>query len=107
MCVSVHLGDCEYVLGTVPTKTEDNHMVAKVKFKVKLSERAVLARVNRALAKNDEILRICRKDSRGHLELGRFYSVDLSRDVVKSKGVDLEKWAREMKVMKPYETLDT
>ena len=80
-------------------------MAKNSKEKVKLSERAVLARVNRALAKEDEIIRICREDSRWHPELGRFYSVDLSQNVIMSKHVDLEKWARELKVMKPYEIL--
>ena len=74
---------------------------------VPISERALFARINRALAKEGETLRRCRPDSRWSNELGYYYALDISRNAITSKHVDLEDWGREMGVLKPYEKLDT
>jgi hypothetical protein len=78
--------------------------------KVPVSERALLQRVNRRLAKDNEQLRTARGFRDGlyrHEDstLGRYYAVDLSRNVVTAAHIDLEKWGRELEVLKPWEVL--
>ncbi len=73
--------------------------------KVPVSERALVARINRVLAKDDETLRRCRDDSRGFNELGRYYTVDFTRNVIVGKDHDLEKLGRKLGVLAPYEAL--
>jgi hypothetical protein len=74
--------------------------------KVKLSERALLARINRALAKEDEGLRRCREDSRDFHNLGRYYRVDYFHNGIVGTDVDLESLGRELKVLADWEVLD-
>jgi hypothetical protein len=76
------------------------------KTKAPVSLRAVMARVNRKLAKEDEMLRRCRSDSRGWHELGDFYVVDVSRNCITDKQVDLEALAREMDVLAKWEQVE-
>jgi hypothetical protein len=71
-----------------------------------ISERAVLARVNRLLAKDGEILRLCRTQSRWAAELGRFYRVDYGRNVIVEKRVKLSTLARKLGTLKPFEVLE-
>lgn len=72
-----------------------------------LTEAALVQRVNQALAHEGQRLFRCRADSRHYLELGRFYLVDVSRNCIEAKGMDLEALARELAVLQPGETLQT
>jgi hypothetical protein len=72
---------------------------------VKLSRRALEARVKRALEKDQQSLRKCRPDSRGYTELGDYYIIDHTNNTIAAQHVDLEDLARELEVFKPYEEL--
>lgn len=72
---------------------------------IPVSERALLARVNRQLIKTGEqIMRCSPKNVSAENELGRFYRVNVRVGGVQ-KHVDLEDLARELEVLKPYEKL--
>jgi len=71
--------------------------------KVYVSERAVFARVKRALASDGKVLRICRENSRYITDLGRYYAVDLRTSLVVDKDLQLAKYARKIGVLKAYE----
>jgi hypothetical protein len=73
--------------------------------KVPVTERALFARVSRALAKDGLVLKRCRADSRWSAELGYYYTVDATRNLIDSKHIDLVQWAREMKLLAEYEEL--
>ncbi len=73
--------------------------------KVMLSERAVFARVDRALVKRRETIRRCREDARGFHDLGRYYTVDTDINAVTHKGFELESFARKLGVLQPYEAM--
>jgi hypothetical protein len=75
------------------------------KQQVLVSERAVVARLRRRLAREGEILRRCRRDSQWYRELGDWYVVDGSLNYITSKFVDLESYARECGVLEPWERL--
>lgn len=66
--------------------------------KTRMSFRAVKLRLARALAHEDQFLRACRVGSRWYAELGRYYVVD-GRNNITAKHIDVEKWAREHKVI--------
>ena len=67
-----------------------------------ISEHLLLNRVNRKLVTEPEGTRIrrCRYDSRWFSELGRYYAVD-DDNIVVSKYVNLDDWAREIGVLAP------
>jgi len=71
--------------------------------RVPVSGRAALQRINRALAAGGTVLRACKQSSRWYRELGNFYEVDLPTNSITAKHVELEPWARELKVLKDYE----
>ena len=73
--------------------------------KVPVTERALFARLSRALKKEGQILRRCRAGTNGHQELGDYYVIGES-NVVSAKHVDLAEWAKESGVLKEYEKLD-
>ena len=70
-----------------------------------VSERAVFHRLNRALAREGQILRQCRGDSPGYRELGNYYCVDLNTNFVCAKHVPLEAWARDFSVLRENEVI--
>ena len=74
--------------------------------KVPVTTRALVARINRKLQKDDEKLKACRSDSRAYHDLGDFYVVDVSTGFVTSKDIDLEGTGREMGVLKQYERVE-
>lgn len=74
--------------------------------KVSVSERAIVARINRKLAKEMQSLRRCREDSRGFNDLGSFYILDLHRNSVEAMHVDVKKLARELDVIADFETIE-
>ena len=75
------------------------------KTKIKVSERALFARVNRKLAQEGETLRRSRADSRWLNETGALYVVDLRRNTIVAMHIDLAAYAAELGVLKPYEQL--
>jgi hypothetical protein len=77
-------------------------MAAKVK--VPVSKRALAQRISRALEKQGEKLMATRGEG-ARMELGDFYVIDVSRNFVTAKDVDLESLGRELGVLKPYEAL--
>lgn len=78
-------------------------MATKTK-KVPVSRRAVIARINRKLARDDEQLRTTR-GMQAFLDLGDYYTVDVRRNWIARKDVDLDALGRELGVLKDYEKL--
>ncbi len=72
---------------------------------VPVSERAVIQRINRALALQGQKMRKTR-GWRAHHELGDYYVVVPSRNFIVAQNIDLEAFARELEVLAPYERLD-
>ncbi len=75
-----------------------------VKQKVPVSRRALVQRINRALAGEEECLRTAR-GGRARQDLGDFYVVNYNRNFVVRKDVDPEDLARELKVLADHEAL--
>ena len=78
--------------------------MAKEKQRVPVSERALVQRINRVLAKDYEVLRRPRGRSRG--ELGRYYRLSTFHNVVKDKSVNLEALGRELGCLQEWERLE-
>ena len=71
----------------------------------KVSRAALFARINRRLAKDGEALRRCPKNRKDHHTLGDVYVVDLDRNAVVSKRVDLRRYAKTLGALKAGEVL--
>jgi|SRR6185437_4049782 len=72
---------------------------------VPVTERALYQRIDRKLRKEDgECLRTCR-GGKWETTLGRYYSVNIYRNSIESMNIPLEKWGRELGVLKPWETV--
>ena len=69
-----------------------------------VSARALLQRIQRVLQKRDELIRTTR-GGRAEIELGEYYIVDVQRDAIVTKDVDIEALGRELEVLKPWEEL--
>jgi len=80
-------------------------MVTKTIERVKLSHRALLARINRRETIDHRIVKRTRPDCRDIHDLGQYYSVDLRRNMIVAKDIDLEQYGRELKVLQPYEVM--
>lgn len=78
-------------------------MTAK-KQTVPVTERALLQRVNRALANEGKQLQKARGGT-ARLELGDYYTVNVQRNFVVQKDVDLEELGRKLNSLRPYESL--
>ena len=79
-------------------------MPKRAKRTVPVSRRALIQRINRRLPE-DEIL----KTSRGHMlrnHVGDYYILDVNRNCIVTGHVDLEKLAKELKALAPYEHLE-
>jgi hypothetical protein len=70
--------------------------------KVRVSLRALIQRINRQLAKEDE--KLC-KARVWNTDTGDYYVVDLNRNVIVGQHVDPEVWGRELGVLHPWEVL--
>ncbi len=57
--------------------------------KVAISQRALVARINRKLKKDHQSLRACRENSRSFHNLGNWYVVDTDMNAVVAKDCDL------------------
>jgi hypothetical protein len=83
-------------------------MAAK-KQMVSVSQRALIQRINRILAKRGgapgELLRAAR-GTRARQDLGDYYVVDLLHNRVINTNVDLEEFGREVEALAPYESLE-
>ena len=69
-----------------------------------VSERALMARVNRSLVDSHEIVKKAR-GTYARQQLGEFYLLDFNRNAIMRQDLDLEDFAREIKVLLPYEKL--
>jgi len=72
--------------------------------RVLVSKRALIQRINRRLVRDGEKLHATR-GQRASLDLGEFYVIDVYRNFVAQKDVDLEELGRELKVLSPWEKL--
>ena len=63
---------------------------------MKLSQRALIARINRKLAHQNEVLRKSRQRL-GYNELGDFYIIDFRRGFIVSKDVNIENLGVELR----------
>ena len=70
-----------------------------------VSERGLIQRINRALAKQDECLKKSRPGSRMEIDYGTYYSVNLRTNNIAQAWNDLEKLGRDLEVLKQYEAL--
>ena len=74
--------------------------------KVAISERALMARINRKLAKEGQKLCKCREGSRAMSNLGTYHVIDTYKNAVIDWGIeDLEKWTKDhdLQVLAPWE----
>lgn len=67
--------------------------------KRKVSETALALRIHRKLLKRGERLRRCPRGSRSFRDFGRWYTVDLERNALILRDVDLEKLGRRLGVL--------
>ncbi len=67
-----------------------------------LALRTVIRRINRKLAHEDERIVVAR-GVRTRTQLGDFYAICVSRNVVTAEHVDPEAWARELGVLREFE----
>lgn len=71
---------------------------------IRVTLRAVIARINRALAHGREVLRTTRGERSRH-ELGDHYILDWNYNLITHTHVDPETLARDLGVLKPYEVV--
>lgn len=73
--------------------------------KVKVSERALAARINRKLKPDMEALRKCRSE-KWVKDLGYYYTIDLGKNCILDRHIQLENFGRELGALKPFEELE-
>ena len=74
--------------------------------KVPVSERAILARLNRKLSADGLVVRRCKETTRNYATLGAFYVVDINRKAIRAKRINLVEYARKVGVLTDAEALD-
>jgi hypothetical protein len=72
--------------------------------KVHVSLQATIQRINRKLRKDGKTLKKNRSSFDGNL--GDYFVVDLTRNFVVDRDVDVEELARDNGVLKPYERIE-
>ncbi len=72
---------------------------------VPVSRRALIQRINRALRKDDKILKTARSE-RVRLDLGDYYIINTRRNLLTDKQIDLESLGRELDALADYERLE-
>lgn len=72
---------------------------------ITVTERALLARINRKLRPSLHRVKVCREGSRWFIDLGKYYEVDLSRNHHLGSISDLRAYGHELGVLKPHEVL--
>lgn len=70
--------------------------------KVVVSERAILARINRKLASDREAIRKSRSVQM-RASVGQFYRIDLMGNFISGYDIDLTRFAKELGVLRPWE----
>ena len=80
-------------------------MPRKTAIRIPVSERALIQRINRKLKTDGEQLKKCRSD-RWRGELGDYFILDVTRNAILHKDVDLEEWGRELGVLGLAERLE-
>jgi len=80
-------------------------MAKKEGKRVVVSKPALMARINRKLAKEGQRLYASRSP-RSRLDFGDFYTVDLGTNFVAAAHLELEALGRELGVLKPYEQVE-
>jgi hypothetical protein len=68
--------------------------------KMPVSERAVYQRINRKLAKQGQLLKALRHPD---LDVGKYYIIDVRRNILLRKQVNLENAARELGLLAQWE----
>ena len=72
--------------------------------RIPVGKRALLARINRRLKEDGETLKATRGE-RMRLDCGDFYVVNLSRNAVTRKNIDLEVYGRSIGALQGWEAL--
>ena len=75
--------------------------------KVLVRARALTQRINRKLANQGERLLKAKQGSKKCQQVGEYYTIDISRNVVTGEYIDIEKLGRDLGTMKPYEYFDS
>jgi hypothetical protein len=76
--------------------------------RVPVSERALTQRINRHLVHDDKALVKSRQGSAARREgYGEWYTIDTRRNQADRGDIDLEKFARELGVLRPWEYLES
>ncbi|MEY3758702.1 MAG: hypothetical protein RIR39_193 [Pseudomonadota bacterium] len=70
-----------------------------------ITERALIARINRKLAHKNQWLKKCRKDDKWYGDLGDYYVVDVLIDTITAKHVILADFAKELGVLAEFEAV--
>jgi len=73
--------------------------------RLKITERALLQRINRKLKSEGEQLRTARSQN-VETSVGRYYIVDLERNVIAYQHVDPEALGRKLGAIQPWEELE-
>lgn len=73
--------------------------------KVKVTQHALVQRINRCLTKQGEILKKSRS-LRTAQDLGDYYIIDFQRNFIVAKNQELEELGRELKVLKGWERIE-
>jgi len=75
--------------------------------RVPVSERALIARLNRKLAEDDWMVKVARPGSRLENNVGRYYALDYRLNAVMHTHLDLETFAADKGCLAAYERLET
>jgi hypothetical protein len=78
--------------------------LAKEEKRVPVTTRALVQRINRRIAGDDEVLKAARGD-KARQEVGDYYIVDSRIGALVHRDVDLEAYAREIGVLQKHERL--
>lgn len=73
--------------------------------KVQVTEKALIGRINRKLAKDYEAIKKTRPNSRAKSNLGDFYLLNTYRNTIIDTCIKLEQFARDRGVLAEYEEM--
>jgi len=72
---------------------------------VEVSERTVIARINRLLAKDGKAIKVARELTRLHASMGWFHEIDTHRKLVTNSDIDLARYAAGLRMLTAWERL--
>jgi hypothetical protein len=89
---------------------EDGMSSTRETAKLPVSVRALMQRINRKLAEKNEVLKKTRPDrgegvSQLRLDCGDYYIIDVDRNCLIQRDVDIEAIGRQLEVLMPWEQL--